>query len=512
MKKRLICIVLCLCLVFLASCNGTSSTGGGNDGSGNQSGSGEQNGGSQDSGTQGGGTQDSGTQGGGTQGGGTQGDGTQGSGTQGGGTQGGGSQSTGSEKEKIKGYLSTLLSGFRVDPYSYLPESMIPGANAVSAASLTKDYTSGVQVSAIPTGGFGEQWNMIIENMVESQRFFTVLSVVDGLTTTSVSVFNNYLDENPADTASHTFKEGIYTVSIVYEDGVLEYVIDYENGAFAPQIALSLDVASGEKTVRVQLSDANALRYIVTEDSYEFAVRYAGVRRAYFSLSRTEDGAEGHIYEYLTVASVEHCSAADFYITEDYVTAVGNKASGIPGFTGYICELYDVESGKMLGYEVKETLSLITFDTLWFDLASFDGLTSLRYRPESGTGNNKTEAAFFVNGKSAAWVAKKTLGSRRYDIEFRDRFFYVYNEGEESYEKVTVSVPMLFVQEKYYSSLASDVASENSGVNLTSRVNSDDLTMLEGQYDEKVNVFVENKENISVEQILTFIGSKKTFE
>lgn len=502
MKKRLICIVLCLCLVFLASCNGTSSTGGGNDGSGNQSGSGEQNGGSQDSGTQGGGTQGGGTQGGGTQG---------------GGTQGGGSQSTGSEKEKIKGYLSALLSGFRVDPYSYLPESMIPGANAVTAASLTKDYTSGVQVSAIPTGGFGEQWNMIIENMVESQRFFTVLSVVDGLTTISVSVFNNYLDENPADTASHTFKEGIYTVSIVYEDGVLEYVIDYENGAFAPQIALSLDVASGEKTVRVQLSDANALRYIVTEDSYEFAVRYAGVRRAYFSLSRTEDGAEGHIYEYLTVASVEHCSAADFYITEDYVTAVGNKASGIPGFTGYICELYDVESGKMLGYEVKETLSLITFDTLWFDLASMNGLNSVRYREADA--DKDIDAAFFVNGSNSEWVAKKVGGinplttkTRRYDIEFRDRFFYVYDAEKETYEKVTVSVPMLFVQEDYYDTLSADVASENSGVTLSSRVAAADLAMLKSEYHTQVDVFIENKDEMTVETVLSFIGSKKMFE
>lgn len=40
----------------------------------------------------------------------------------------------------------------------------------------------------------------------------------------------------------------------------------------------------------------------------------------------------------------------DFYIDDDYVTAVGNKADGMIGFTGYICELYDVDTGKMLAY------------------------------------------------------------------------------------------------------------------------------------------------------------------
>ena len=487
MKKFLIFVALLLCFTLLASCNDTSSTGGNQDG-------GSQDGGSQDGGSQDGGSQD-------------------------GGNQGGGSQGADPEKEKIKGYLSALLSGFRADPYSYLPESMVPGAGTVDPVSLTQNYTNGVQVSSIPNAGFGEQWNMIIENMAESQSFFNALSIVEGLTTISVSAFNNYLDNNPADTASHTFKTGIYTVSIVYEDGVLDYVLDYKSGAFNPQIALSMDVASGDKTVRVQLSEANALRYVVTENSYEFAVRYAGIRRAYFSLERTDEGAQGHIYEYLTVSSVELVSAADFYITEDYVTAVGNKASGIPGFTGYICELYDAESGNLIGYEVKEKLSAISFDTLWFDLASFTGLNSIRYRPESGEGDQRIEAAFFVNGSDKAWKNKKvggfnplTLASRRFDIEFRDRFFYVYNAQEEKFEKVSVSVPMLFVQEKYYEDLAADVREVNDGVSLTSRVASADLAVLEEEYVEKVEIFDENKEAMSVDVILGFIGNKKTFE
>ena len=469
MKKWFILISLLLCVALLAACNTPPS--GGNQGNGGSENGGSGNGGS-----------------------------------------GNGGSVSNPNGEKIKGYLATLLSDFRVDPFSYLPDSMVPGANAVNGASLNLNYANAVNVSSIPTDGFGEQWNMIVENIVESQRFFKALSIVDGLTTTSVAIFNNYLDNNPADTASHSFKNGIYTVSIVYEDGILDYVIDYEQGGLHPQIALSLDIESGEKTVRVQLTDANALRYVVSEDSYEFAIRYAGVRRAYFSLARTEEGTVGHIYEYLTVASVEFCSAADFYITDDSVTAVGNKASGLTGFTGYICELYDAESGKMLGYEVKESLLSLTYNTLWFDLSSFNGFSSIRYRAEDKA--NSVDAAFFVNGSSNEWEAKKVgvlNPSRRFDIEFRDRFFYVYNAAEDSYEKVCVSVPMLFVQEEYYGSLASDISSTN-GITVSSRVDSSDLAILKSEYATKVDVFITNKENVTVDAILGFIGTKETFE
>ncbi len=507
MKKWLVCIALCLSMALLVACNDTPPAGG------------NQDGGSQDGGTGDGGSQDGGTGDGGNQDGGSQDGGNQDGGTGDGGNQDSGNQDSGAnvENEKIKGYLKALLEGFRVDPYSYLPEKMLPGAVSVNASALTQNYTGGVSVSSIPTGGYGEQWNMIVENLAQSEVFFGALSVVEGLTTTSVSVFNNYLDENPEATAAHSFKSGIYTVSIVYEDGVLDYVLDYTAdfpvvGNQTAQIALSMDVSAGEKTVRVQLGDANALRYVVTADSYEFAIRYLGVRRAYFSVARDGENTEGHIYEYLTVKGVEIASAADFYATEDYVTAVGNKADGIVGFKNYISELYDAKSGALIGYEVRESLSALTFDTLWFDLASIDGLTSIRYREADA--DAEIEEAFFVNGKSTEWTAKKVgllNPSRRFDIEFRDRYFYVYNTAEEKYEKHAVKVPMLFVQEAYYDSFASDVKSEND-ITVSSEVADDDLSMLKSEYAEKVDVFIANKENVTVDEILTFIGSKKTFE
>lgn len=99
------------------------------------------------------------------------------------------------------------------------------------------------------------------------------------------------------------------------------------------------------------MGEPNALYYEISENSNKFAIKYLGVRRAYFSIERNNDGnVEGHIYEYLTYEGIGISSSADFYIDDDYVTAVGNKADGMIGFTGYICELYDVDTGKMLAY------------------------------------------------------------------------------------------------------------------------------------------------------------------
>ena len=141
-----------------------------------------------------------------------------------------------------------------------------------------------------------------------------------------------------------------------------------------------MDAESGEKTVRIQLGDANALAYTVKENSYEFAIKYLGVRRAMFSVSEDADGkVSGKIYEYLTVSSAEIASAAEFYITDNYVSVVGNKASGMLGFSGCISELYDADSGKMIGYEVQETLSSIVYNTLWFNLDRISGITDIKY-------------------------------------------------------------------------------------------------------------------------------------
>ena len=416
------------------------------------------------------------------------------------------------EVVNVKALLSSLLDGYKANPYEYIPESMRPDydKNLVNSADIITDYSSFVNVSGITTG-FGEQWNMVIENIQESGVFFNVLSVVETLSSVSVTAFNNYFDKNPADTAHHSFESGIYNVTISFDGTEIFYVLDYTGdfpiiGNETAQIMLSMNVKTGERVVRVQLGDANALKYVIGENFYEFAIRYLGVRRAYFLVRENNGVIDGHIYEYLTVSGAEISSAADFYITDDYVTTVGNKADGMIGFNNYITEVYDVRSGKLLGYEVKETQSILEFNTLWFDLKSVSGINSIKYAADTEN--------FFVNGSSAAWQSKNVSlinFSRRFDIEFRTQYVYEYDEDSGEYAKIKISVPMFFVQEEHYSTLAKDVKEVNAGVDVAVTLSAANLNKIKNDYYTYVEVFIANKELVTVDKILEFIGEKKEF-
>ena len=422
------------------------------------------------------------------------------------------------EKVDIKGLLSTLLDNYQSTPYDFIPEALHPSytPNALFESALVTDYSSAVKISDINSHGYGEQWNMVISNINQSLVFHKVLSVVELLSATSISAFNNYLDTNTQDTASHSFKDGIYKISIDFDGEKISYVLEYTDtipvfGEETVQIAMSMDVESGDRSVRMQIGDANALAYTVSEDSYEFAIKYLGIRRAYISIKLNDDTVEGSIYEFLTVSGVEIGSAAEFHITDTYASVVGNKASGMAGFTGYICEVYNSITGKLIGYEVEETLSAITYNTLWFDLDTFSGFNTIRYRESGDT------KEFFINGSSKAWESEKFGGfdlkslSRRYDIEFRKQYFYVYNASTGEHVETEVLVPMIFIQEEKYGSFISDVKSTNN-IQLTMTLSNSEFNTITEGYDTLIPVFKTHKDSISSEDIVNWIGNKVTIE
>ena len=412
----------------------------------------------------------------------------------------------------IKDYLKELTEGYKLNPYSYIPEKMQP-SGALTAQKPNEDYSNFVSKSAIPNG-FGEQWHMITDNLNESMRFFKALQAVEGVTTTSVAAFNNWFDQNPSDTAHHSFLNGDYHVTVDYDGVLMQFVLDYAVAGQSIQIAMAMNMQSRDKTVRIQLGDANALTYTVGTNSYAFAIKYAGVRTAYFKVQKNADGTvTGQINEHLTVSGKGTHSSADFIITADYVSAVGNKASGIPGFTGYINELYDTATGKLLGYEVRETLKSITYNTLWFNLSDVEGFNSVKYREKT----DSEDAAFFLNGSTKEWENKLVGGlnlktaSRRFDIEMRTQYFYVLADDGSTYEEVAVKVPMLFVQAEQLETLATDVAEKNSGLTLRVDTNSESLKKIQADYAILIDAFIEHKNAVTEEEIRKMIGEKVTF-
>ena len=423
----------------------------------------------------------------------------------------------------IKSLLTTLLNGYNLNPYEYIPETMRLGysANLVAPDDIQVDYSDFVNVSDI-VYGFGEQWYMVLANIDQSMTFFNILSVVESISATSITAFNNYFDQNPSDTAHYEFESGIYNIAIKFDGDVLYYVVDFTFndptiGETTVQIAMALIAETGEKSVRIQLGDENALVYTVNENYYDFAIKYLGTRRAMLSVEKDEKGnVSGKIYEYLTISSAETASAAEFYINDDYLSVVGNKADGLVGFSNTICELYDVNTGKLIGYEVNETAEklgiTVNFDTFWFNLNVVEGINSVRYIPAT----QNSAAKLCVNGMSAEWKSKNVGGfslasfSRRFDIEFRTQYVTFYNSDTQEYIVRMIRVPMLFIQEDYYDSHADDIKSTNN-INAHVTVLDNDLNQLMNAYAELVPVFVENKELLTVDLILAYIGEKIIF-
>lgn len=409
-------------------------------------------------------------------------------------------------------YLSALLNGYKADPYTYIPQSMQRGyaPNAINKGDIITDYSSQTSVSAIPAQGFGEQWNMILENLDQSKIFFNTLSAVEGLSSISVAGFNNYISQNPSNTAEYSFTQGIYSISIKFDGQIMYYTINYtgnigELGEQTVQIAMSFKVQNGERTVRIQIGDANAVKYTLTENSYEFAIKYMGIRRAYFSIQTKKDGTkEGHIYEFLTVSGKEIKSAADFFITDSYAVAIGNKADSMIVFEGYIVELYNISSGKLICYEVQETLASKTYDTYWFDLCQIEGFEKILCTEKKDNG----KGSFRVNGSTDEWKVDRILTSRKFDIEFRTQYFYYYDNKEQKYISVKAELPMLFIQRNNLNTFTADVLSKN-GITLSVNVRSDALEALDQYYDTLLPIFKVNKDRMTSDSVVNFIGNKR---
>ncbi len=431
------------------------------------------------------------------------------------------------EKVNIKEYFSALLNILEQEPYGYIPDTMTPEytPNHVQAASVNYDFNQFNSVGSIHYGGYGEQWHMVIENIKQSELFYNVLSVGEATINSSVVVFNNYLDQNTEDIATYTKDETSYTASINFDGTALLYSIQFKTGltipffgSVIPQLDMSYDITTSEKTAKITLTENNVMKYVVTDNEYTFALQY-GVeqvsRKAYFNISKDDnDAVEGHIYEFVQLKDKDMVPAcADFYIDEDYTSVVGNKASGIIGFDDYINELYLTDQGKLLGYEIMETKTIsavsVTFNTLWFNLNNISGLSNIKYIDDDPK-TDEQPVGFYVNNSTAKFESKlvgglsKKMASRRFDIEMRKQYFY--SETVDGIEEHETSIPMMFIQVEQLGTFNTDVASKNSYLDLNVSLSNTYLTKIQEDYDSFIEVFINNKDDIDGDYISSFMN------
>ena len=434
-------------------------------------------------------------------------------------------------RETAQGYFNALNEAFSTSPYDFLPATMIPGygENLVNAQAVTYDFSDFVNVSNIKYGGFGKQWNMVIDNIRESEYFYKFLNTGNSVISAAVTVVNEYLSSEYADTINKSFETDYFTASISLENQKFIYLLQYKTGIsnslfgeISPLISMEYDITSSEKVFFVSISETIRMRFVVTDDKYEFGLTYGiskGSRSSYLIIERKNDGVEGHVYEYLTVTGHDVVpSCADFYINSEFVSVVGNKAEDpIKGMKGYVNELYKTNEGKLLGFEVRETISSVRYNTLWFNLNDIEGITSIKIGDKTDANESgKSTNDVYLNGSKTLFspTYNKKYGfttSRKYDIEFRTQYFYSKDTETGEITEHEVKVPMLFIQanndtDHNYSDYPNDMLNDNG---ITSNVNLDEdiLNKILADYDLLVDALINNQQSMTSNDIKAFINA-----
>lgn len=432
----------------------------------------------------------------------------------------------------VKEYFARLTAVETATAYDYLPAAMHPSYsnNVVDASSINYDFNSFVNVTSINQAGYGEQWQMVVENINQSVAMAKVFNVAQTALNAAGNAVDIYITNSYSEEMSYTFSGSGYTGKFEFKDAMLIFNITLTDsfmvpgfGSVKPVIKMEYDLTKEAKGMFISLGDSYKIKYVITENGYEMATTYgltiagkSASRSSYLSIVKNNGKTTGHIYEYTTYEGSDIIKAcADFYVENGYVSVVGNKSSGLLGFDGYINELYSANEGRLLGYEVREELTYAgitgTYNTLWFNLWDIQGINSVKVTDKTDANKSgKSTVDVYLNGSSTLLspTYNKYLlfdTSRKYDIEFRTRYYYTYDAETGTYVSNAVQVPMMFVQEgDNYNSFSSDMLKDN-GVTASVSLSETHLNKILSDYDTLIDIFIANKDAMSSETIIAYL-------
>ena len=256
----------------------------------------------------------------------------------------------------------------------------------------------------------------------------------------------------------------------------------------------------------------------MAEDDLTVAVNILGLSLTKLHFERNENEVRGYLYEYYGTEAKNIKTSALIKVDENYTTIISNKRETDDlNIEGYM-EIYKNSTGNLVGAEVKETVKSIKYETSWFNIWNVTNINTIKVINEANGSNLDT---IYINGsenpiktKLVGGVSGRTI-SRRFDIEMKDMFLYTYNDSEQKYEKVKISIPMLFVQNDFINTFSEDFYEKNQStgaINPTNIVmNSDDATFMFGEYSNLIDEYLVIKEQVTYQSIIDYIGNKNEY-
>lgn len=410
--------------------------------------------------------------------------------------------------------LNVLNSLMKVpDPWEFLPESFAL-ENKAYTGNTEIDFTEFVNVSSLPKVAMGKQMNVVYSTLLDVDTALSYLRYVYGSFNIIVNFYQDFINSNQDNYSSYEKVTDNFTFKIVLDDSDYQMYISYNSVA----IELSFELNTQKCYGRIQLSNSNVIKYEMAEDDLTVAVNILGLSLTNLHFERNENEINGYLYEYYGTEAHNIKTSALIKVDENYTTIISNKRETDDlNIEGYM-EIYKNSTGNLVGAEVKETVKSIKYETSWFNIWNVTNINTIKVINETNGSNLDT---IYINGsenpiktKLVGGVSDRTL-SRRFDIEMKDMFLYTYNQDEQKYEKVKISIPMLFVQNDFINTFSEDFYEKNQStgaINPTNIVmNSDDATFMFGEYSNLIDEYLVIKEQVTYQSIIDYIGNKNEY-
>ena len=393
------------------------------------------------------------------------------------------------------------------DPWELLPETVFnPQSHALNT---NLNFSSFVNVGNIPMNGMGKQLKVVYTELARMTTALKYVNKVYAVLGTIENVYKTYLDANPgATTFTYTGGQEIsfgFTITLGQEKYNLQANVE------GVSLDIYADLTANSYGGRVQLTNTTVLKYEVKENELIISTSILNAAAVQMQFVRDQNVTRGYIYEYLGLEKVHTATSALIEIDDTYTKIIGTKGDFLPASGGRNCEVYKNSTGALVGTEVYEK-ALIDMHTVWYPIQTISGITSVKKVDEKNPDNDLNKDTVYINGKSTALVVKKVSvlnPSRRFDIEFKEMDFYVYNATTEEYEWETIEVPMMFIQESHISSFATDFKTENDVEVAISASSADRAAILDG-YDTLLPTYEEIKDLVTFTQIKAYCGVTDT--
>lgn len=417
--------------------------------------------------------------------------------------------------------LSDILD--RPDPWNFLPDAFAPEKMAYTDMPLSgADFAANTNVSLIASRPIGRQLNVLYDGLAAADTALKAANVIFTAGETIISIYQNFIDENPDDFDSFTGETEIAGVKLK-----LRITLDGDrvtllagNGTVSVELVSDRSASAEFRNEgRIQISDGIALKYQMSDSALKMAVQFTmsgiGVLQQ-IEFAREDNMVRGSLYEFYGAEEASVKTTALLCSDENVTAIFSDKRENTDMPIDAYAELYNSKTGEMLGGEVTETLANTEYNTLWFNLGDVAGLTSVRVTDEENPDNHLNANSVYVNGAATPFVPEfntvvlvKT--SRHYDIEMKTVWYYVAvtEQGETAYEKREATIPMLFVQRENADYFSSEVCDNNE--NIATAALPSALSAITDMFDEYSPTYLTMKENVTFAEIVAYIGENDPF-